>query len=191
MPCAAGGCHVGAFTDGRAGAAAQGLVLLMPQGGRSMQRVRQFFLVGLLATTVFGALTLAPRTAVAGGRIVVSDVEFGSFASEKEMNAALKKQGKTTFNGGGSWTLNMMIFLGAGSGGTKINVVYYDVSKHPPDQVNFTEVGVKPDQKIVQLNGQTISSDMGFVKGHKYEVRATRVVGGKEKVYAKTTITLK
>jgi hypothetical protein len=156
-----------------------------------MQRMRQFLWVGLLATTVFGALTLAPRAALAGGRIVVSDAEFGSFGSEKEMNTALKKQGKTTFAGGGSWTLNMMIFLGAGTGGSKINVVYYDVSKHPPDQVNFSEISVKPDQKIVQLNGQAISSDMGFVKGHKYEVRATRVVGGKEKVYAKTTITLK
>ena len=156
-----------------------------------MQRVRHLFLAGVLATMVSGALTLAPRAAVAAGRIVVSDAPFGSFASEKEMNAALKKQGKTTFQGGGSWTLNMMIFLGGGSGGNKINVVYYDVSKHPPDQVNFTEVSVKPDQKIVQLNDQAISSDMGFVKGHKYEVRATRVVGGKEKVYAKTTITLK
>jgi hypothetical protein len=156
-----------------------------------MQRVRQLLLVGLLVTTAFAGLTLAPRAAVAGGRIVVSDAEFGSFASEKEMNAALKKQAKTTFTGGGAWQLNMMIFLGGAPGGDKINVVYYDVSKHPPDQVNFTEVGVKPDQKIVQLNGQAISSDMGFVKGHKYEIRATRVIGGKEKVYAKTTITLK
>jgi hypothetical protein len=156
-----------------------------------MQRVRQFLLVGFLAATAFGALALAPRTAVAGGRIVVSDAEFGSYGSEKELGAALKKQGKTTFKGDGSWQLNMMIFLGGGSGGNKINIVYYDVSKHPPDQVNFTEVSVKPDQKIVQLNGQAISSDMGFVKGHKYEVRATRVIGGKEKVYAKTTITLK
>ena len=57
-----------------------------------MQRVRQLFLAGLLATTVFGALTLAPRAAVAGGRIVVSDAEFGAYASEKEMNAALKKR---------------------------------------------------------------------------------------------------
>ena len=32
---------------------------------------------------------------------------------------------------------------------------------------------------------------MGFVKGHRYEVRATRLIGGKEKVYAKATITLK
>jgi len=156
-----------------------------------MQRVRHFLLVGLLTTSAFGVLALAPRAAVAAGRIVVSDAEFGSYASEKEMNAALKKQGKTTFQGGGSWNLNMMIFLGSAPGADKINVVYYDLSKHPPDQVNFTEVGVKPDQKIVQLNGQTISSDMGFVKGHKYEVRATRVIGGKEKVYAKTTITLK
>jgi hypothetical protein len=156
-----------------------------------MQRVRHFLLVGLLATSAFGVLSLAPRAAVAAGRIVVSDAEFGSYASEKEMSAALKKQGKTTFQGGGSWNLNMMIFLGSGPGGNKINIVYYDLSKHPPDQVNFTEVGVKPDQKIVQLNGQAISSDMGFVKGHKYEVRATRVIGGKEKVYAKTTITLK
>ena len=156
-----------------------------------MQLARQFLRVGLLATTVLGALALAPRAAIAGGRIVVSDVEFGSYASEKEMNAALKKQAKTTFKGAGAWSLNMMIFLGAAAGGNKINIVYYDVSKHPPDQVNFTEVGVKPDQKIVQLNGQAISSDMGFVKGHKYEVRATRMIGGKEKVYAKTTITLK
>jgi len=156
-----------------------------------MQRVRHFLLVGLLATSAFGVLSLAPRAAVAAGRIVVSDAEFGSYASEKEMSAALKKQGKTTFQGGGSWNLNMMIFLGSAPGGNKINIVYYDMSKHPPDQVNFTEVGVKPDQKIVQLNGQAISSDMGFVKGHKYEVRATRVIGGKEKVYAKTTITLK
>jgi hypothetical protein len=156
-----------------------------------MLHLRHFLLVGFLTTTAFGALALAPRTAVAGGRIVVSDVEFGSYGSEKELSAALKKQGKTTFKGEGAWQLNMMIFLGAGAGANKINIVYYDVSKHPPDQVNFTEVGVKPDQKIVQLNGQAISSDMGFVKGHKYEVRATRVIGGKEKVYAKTTITLK
>jgi hypothetical protein len=143
------------------------------------------------AAIVLVATALVPRAAHAGGRIVVSDVEFGSFGSEKEMNAALKKQSKTTFKGDGAWTLNLMVFLGAPAGAAKINIVYYDMSKKPPDQVNFTEVGVKPDQKIVQLNGQTVSKDMGFVKGHKYEIRATRLLGGKEKVYAKTTVTLK
>ena len=143
------------------------------------------------AAIVLLVAALAPRAARAGGRIVVSDVEFGSYGSQKEMSAALKKQAKTTLKGDGAWTLNLMIFLGASAGTEKINIVYYDMSKKPPDQVNFTEVGVKADQKIVQLNGQAISKDMGFVKGHKYEIRATRLIGGKEKVYAKTTITLK
>ena len=69
-------------------------------------------------------------------------------------------------------------------------MVYYDVTKKR-EQMSFSEVGVKPDQKIVLLNGQAISKEMGFVKGHKYDVLATRLIGGKEKVYAKATITLK
>ena|SRR6185312_13580399 len=146
-------------------------------------------LLGVMVT--FSAVSLAPRAAAAAGKIVVSDAEWGSYGSEKELNTALKKQGKTTFKGDGSWNVNMMVFLGSGAGADKINIVYYDMAKKPPEQVNFNEVGVKPDQKIVQLNGIALSKDMGFVKGHKYEVRATRVIGGKEKVYAKTTITLK
>ena len=78
-----------------------------------------------------------------------------------------------------------MVFLNARAGADKINIVYYDLSKKH-EQVDFTEVGVKPDQKIVQLNGQAVSKEMGFVKGHKYDVRATRLIGGKEKVYAKS-----
>jgi hypothetical protein len=159
----------------------------------AMQRSRQPFrgLGFWAAMMVLAAAVLAPRAARAGGRIVVSDAPFGAYGSEKEMNAALKKQGKTTLKGDGAWNLSLMIFLGTGAGADKINIVYYDLSKKPPDQVNFTEIGVKPDQKIVQLNDQAISKDMGFVKGHKYELRATRLIGGKEKVYAKTTITLK
>jgi hypothetical protein len=153
-------------------------------------RMRQWLTV-LGATMMFAAVSLAPRSAAAGGKIVVSDVQWGSYGSEKELNTALKKQGKTAFKGDGAWNLNMMVFLGSGAGADKINIVYYDMSKKPPEQVNFNEVGVKPDQKIVQLNDIALSKDMGFVKGHKYEVRATRLVGGKEKVYAKTSITLK
>ncbi len=153
--------------------------------------MRQAMTLVLGATMLFTALSLAPRTAAAGGKIVVSDVEWGSYGSEKELNTALKKQGKSTIKGDGAWNLNMMVFLGSGAGANKINIVYYDMAKKPPEQVNFNEVGVKPDQKIVQLNDVALSKDMGFVKGHRYEVRATRVIGGKEKVYAKTTITLK
>ena len=144
----------------------------------------------LAAGLASSALLPSPALAGSAGRIFVSDAPYGSFGSDKEMNAALKRQSKTTFKGDNSWTLSFMVFLNASPGAATINLVYYDLSKQK-EQVSFTEVGVKPDQKIVQLNDQTISKDLGFVKGHKYEVRATRLVGGKEKVYAKTVITLK
>jgi hypothetical protein len=148
-----------------------------------------------ILSTVIAALALAalaPREARAQqkGKIYVSDVEYGTPGSEKELAGALKRQSKTTIKGqDGTWQLNLMVFLNAAPGANAINIVYYDLSKKN-EQVDFAEVPVKPDQKIILLNGQTVSKEKGFVKGHKYDIRATRVVGGKEKVLAKATITL-
>jgi hypothetical protein len=125
------------------------------------------------------------------GRIFVSDTEFGQgYASDGAMVSAMKKQSKTAIKGDGNWTLNFMVFLKEAPGASTVNIVYYDVTGKR-DQVNYSEVSVKPDQKIMQLNGVAISKDLGFVKGHKYEVLATRIIGGKEKVYAKAGFTLK
>jgi hypothetical protein len=152
--------------------------------------------VTLILSTAILALVvtvLAPRTAhaQAKGKIYVSDVEYGSYASDKELAGALKRQSKTTIKAeGDNWPVNLMIFLNAAPGANAINIVYYDLSKKN-EQVYFTEVGVKPEQKIILLNGQALLKEQGFVKGHKYDVRATRLIGGKEKIYARTTITLK
>jgi len=147
----------------------------------------------LSAAVALAFVALAPRAAhaQAKGKIYVSDLEWGAYGSEKEMAQAIKRQSKTTIKEeGGAWPLNFMVFLNAAPGADKINIVYYDLSKKN-EQVDFMEVGVKPDQKIVQLNGQMASKEKGFVKGHKYDVRATRLIGGKEKIFARTTITLK
>jgi len=159
-----------------------------------MQKQRARHTAILFAATVALALcALAPRAAhaQAKGKIYVSEVEFGSYASEKDMAKAIKVQSKTTIKEeGGVWPLNLMVFLNAAPGADKINIVYYDLSKKN-EQIDFTEVSVQPEQKIVLLNGQAASKEKGFVKGHRYDIRATRLIGGKEKVYAKTTITLK
>jgi hypothetical protein len=150
----------------------------------------------LSSTLLVGLGAVAPGAAQADalkGKVVVSDAEFGTgYGSDAELMKAVKKQSKATIKGDGpSWTLNLMVFLKEAPGAKTINIVYYDVSVKPRDQVNFSEVQVQPTQKIVQVNGVAISKDLGFVKGHKYEVLATRVIGGKEKVYAKGTVTLK
>jgi hypothetical protein len=158
---------------------------------------RPFASALVLSVTLFLGLGAVPagvaRAEALKGKVVVSDAEFGTgYVSDAELMKAVKKQSKTTIKGDGpSWTLNLMVFLKEAPGAKTINIVYYDVSVKPRDQVNFSEVQVQPTQKIVQVNGVAISKDLGFVKGHKYEVLATRVIGGKEKVYAKGTVTLK
>jgi hypothetical protein len=162
-----------------------------------MRRSQLFTVV--LGCLVVCAVLLFPPFARAGGggggmkgKIVISDTEFGTgYGSDAQMMAAVRKQAKTTIKGDGAWTMNLMVFLKEPAGATNINIVYYDVSVKPRDQVNFSEVKVQASQKIVQVNGVAISKDLGFVKGHKYEVLATRIIGGKEKVYAKGVVTLK
>jgi hypothetical protein len=95
-----------------------------------MQRVHpmlgRLFLVGSLAAATFVA---RPALAGFGGKIFVSDVEYGSFASEKDMAGAIKRQSKTAIKGDGTWALNFMVFLNAAPGADKINIVYYEVGK--------------------------------------------------------------
>jgi hypothetical protein len=145
------------------------------------------------AAALFPANARADRWAALKGKLLVSDTEFrAGYASDAQMVSAVKKQARTTIPGeNNAWTMNLMVFLKEPAGATSINIVYYDVSVKPREQVNFSEVKVQASQRIVQVNGVAISKDLGFVKGHKYEVRATRLIAGKEKVYAKGLVTLK
>ena len=99
-----------------------------------------------ILSTVIAALALAalaPREARAQqkGKIYVSDVEYGTPGSEKELAGALKRQSKTVIKGEeGTWQLNLMVFLNAAPGANAINIVYYDLSKKN-EQVDFAEVG--------------------------------------------------
>ena len=148
-------------------------------------------LVGALAVALASLTARADVWSAFKGRIFVSETEFGSgYPTDAAMIAAIKKQATTVIKGDNAWTINLAVFLKEAAGAKKINIVYYDLSaKH--EQVNFSEIDVTPDQKMVELNGIALSSDLGFVKGHKYDVLATRIVAGKEKVYAKATMTLK
>jgi hypothetical protein len=151
-----------------------------------------------VAFSVLALSVAAPRVASADvwsalkGHIFVSDAEFGSgYQTDAAMISAIKKQSKPAVKGeGGAWTIHLSVFLKEAAGANKINIVYYDVTKKR-EQINFSEIDVQPDQKMMQLNGIALSKDLGFVAGHKYEILATRLIGGKEKVYAKTNVTLK
>ena len=158
----------------------------------SLSAIAFTLLAGLVSPPTAAADSESGAWRANKGRIFVSDTEFGQgYTSDGAMISAMKKQSRTAIKGVGAWTLNFMVFLKEAPGATTVNIVYYDITAKPREQVNYSEVGVKPDQKIIQLNGVAVSKDLGFIKGHKYDVLATRIIGGKEKVYAKTTVTLK
>ena len=153
-----------------------------------------FFCFAVLSLTALSTVLSSgvARADAMKGKVVVSDTAFGTgYSSDAEMAKAIRKQSKTSVTGeGGAWTLNLMVFLKEAPGATSVNIVYYNVTGKR-EQINFGEVQVLSTQKIVQVNGVAISKELGFVKGHKYEILATRLIGGKEKVYAKGTVTLK
>ena len=156
-----------------------------------LRRVFLLAVVGLVAVVALPRPASADAWSGQKGKIYVSDAEYVSgYPSDAAMIAGMKKQSKTAFKGDGMWNLNLMIFLKEPAGADKVNVVYWDVTKKK-EQMDYTEVAVQPEQKIVQLNGVGLSKERGFVKGHRYDIVVTRIIGGKEKVYAKTTISLK
>src|SRR5262245_47509935 len=159
---------------------------------RPESRLLAALLLSFLAVQLAAVPTAHADVGGLKGKIIISDAEFGTgFGSDAAMAKAVKKQSKSAIAGEGAWTLNLMVFLKEAPGAEKINIVYYDISKRPFEQVNYSEVQVQATQKIIPINGVAISKDLGFVKGHSYEVRATRIIGGKEKIYAKGTVKLK
>jgi hypothetical protein len=166
------------------------------QDGSTVRWIRALSWLSVLPIAL--VLRVAPARAdgwaTMKGKVVVSDTEFGAgYGSDADMVKAVRKQGKSTVKSAGNnaWTLNLMVFLKEPAGATSLNIVYYDISVKPRDQVNFSEVQVQTTQKIIQVNGVAISKDLGFVVGHTYDVLATRLIGGKEKVYARGTVKLK
>lgn len=171
-----------------------------------MMRVRgRFFIRGtklvitgftLLAAWLCGRTGLADEDSLAWkankGRMVISDKEVSaSYESDRAMVSALRRAKRNVIKGtGGTWTIHVMAFLNRPAGDNKVNLVYYDVTKQR-DQIYFVEIDVQPTQRTLQLNGNVVSKDHGFVAGHRYELMITRLVGGKEDVYARGTVTLK
>ncbi len=139
------------------------------------------------------AFAPTPAQAQAAGTIFTSDQplpdpgnNMGAYIKE------LKKINKTTFtkDENGNWVVHFLAFMKGAAGGDKLNIVFYDITKGKPDQVHYIEFNVTPAQKTLKSNFR-LTSDDPVKAGNKYDVRLTKVVGGKEVILARTTLTFK
>jgi hypothetical protein len=134
---------------------------------------------------------LATPAAHAGtpGTMVLSQDQIDTSDSDFEKNA--KKKAITSLTKtGDQWTLYFLAFLKKAAGSKEVQLVFYDEAEKKHEPTNAFPIETQPSAKIL-TSSVTFSADQGFKAGHKYNVMVTRLIGGHEDVYARSTITLK
>lgn len=94
-----------------------------------------------------------------------------------------------------NWKVFFIAYLKKAAGDSKVNVVFYDAAQpSKPGQarepIHFAEIGTAADTKVLMSN-LDLRPDQGFKEGGKYQVLITRLINGKEEVYARTLLELK
>jgi hypothetical protein len=110
-----------------------------------------------------------------------------------EYTKTLKKIHKSTFtkDDSGNWTVHFLAFMKGAAGSDKVNIVFYDITKGgKPDQVHYIEFNVTAAQKTLKSVFK-LNADDPVKAGNKYDVRLTKVVGGKEVILARVTLSFK
>jgi hypothetical protein len=125
----------------------------------------------------------------APGSMVLTSEQVDTSDSDFEKNAK-KKQVSSLAKSNDQWTLYFLAFLKKAAGSKEVNIVFYDEAEKKHEPTNAFPIETQPGAKIL-ASSVTFNADQGFKPGHKYNVMVTRLVGGHEDVYARSTITLK
>jgi len=165
-----------------------------------------------LAVTLVGSGAFGPAPARADetswrqfrGRVVVSDYMIApaaSFPSPEVMVAALRRLERATIEAAaaGFWRMHLYAFLDRVPDGDGLRLLAIDVTDaREPREVRAFDIATVQGEKELPLGDFVLSEDMGFVKGHRYEIAVARGRDdsatsdkGKADVYAKGVITLR
>lgn len=114
--------------------------------------------------------------------IDTTDTNFEKDAKAKQVSSLTKS--------GDQWTLNFLAFLKKAAGSKEVQLVFYDEAEKKHEPTNAFPIATQANAKIL-VSSVSFSPDQGFKVGHKYNVMVTRLIGGHEEVYARTTVSLK
>lgn len=159
---------------------------------------RKNLLVLSVASLVVQAL---PSSAQAGGgSIVITDHKLNPALSsfQKELKTE-NKLALTKDPDSDSWKVFFVANLSKQAGSEDVNVVFYDAKDAAPkdkkaaaerEPVQAYPIRTKPTAKVL-MSELSLKPEEGFKVGGKYQVLITRLINGKEDVYARTTLELK
>lgn len=129
-----------------------------------------------------------PALALAPG-IYVTDHEMDPHSKtfEKDIQKARKAVVKKE---GAAWKVYFVAYLKKAPGAEEVNIVFYDLAAKKGEAPNAVPIATQANAKIL-MSSVELSEEMNFQAGHKYDVRITRLVNGKEDVFATTKLELK
>lgn len=152
-----------------------------------------FLLLGTSASATFAEPSCPGGGA--SGTITVTDRKLDS--SQVTNASVLKSEQRCTVakdKSAEEWELNLVANLSRATGAEQVNIVFYEQGSGKPEvpgnEVNSFPIRTKKDTKTV-IATLEINPDGGFKVGGKYSIVVTRLVNGREEVYAKTTLELK
>lgn len=124
----------------------------------------------------------APGSIIIAAEQIDTAGDFEKDAKKKQVQALPQKNEQ--------WTLYFLAFLKKAAGSSEVQLVFYDTAEKKHEPTNAFPIATQAKAKNL-VSSVSFSADQGFKAGHKYNVMVTRLVGGHEDVYARTTITLK
>jgi|SRR5579871_258641 len=131
-------------------------------------------------------VTVGAARAFSGGTLVITDHPVDP--KDKGFEKTLAKARKTALaKTGPSWHVYFVAYLSKPAGATELNIVFYPAGKK--GEPTAFPIGTQESAKIV-MSDLEISPENGITPG-KYNVRITRLIGGKEVIYARADLELK
>ena len=144
-----------------------------------------------IARNVCAALlvTVAVARALPAGTLYITDKALDPKSATFEKD--LKKEARTTLKkNGDGWHLYFVAYMKKAAGAEEVNIVFYELGAgNKREQVNAYPIGTQATAKII-MSDIEISAEQGFAAGKRYQILITRLVGGKEDVYARATLQL-
>lgn len=140
-------------------------------------------IVALALTFSVSAWAVPPGTLVITAETIdANDPNFEKDLKRHEVHELTKT--------GDQWTINFVAFLKKAAGSKLVQLVFYDTAVKEHHPTNNFPIQTQPSAKIL-TSTVSFNADQGFKAGHHYKVLITRLIHGREEVYARSTLTLK
>jgi hypothetical protein len=144
--------------------------------------------VWLLAAGL-GLAGAAEVRAAPSGTMVITDHQMDPKSKTFDKDVSKAQKGSLA-KSGDAWHVYFVAYLKKPAATAEVNLVFYELTGGKREQVNAFPIQTQQGAKVLMSDAE-LTGELGFKAGKKYQVLITRLVDGKEDIYAKANLELK